>query len=123
MKGISFIILSMLMLSLASSPAVGTNLWPFMTNAGPMMLFTDEDLELFDRALSDALNTQEDGAVHSWKNPATESHGAVTPLRTFDDSGTTCRRTKIVNNAGGKSATFVFNFCKQADNTWQIVVK
>ena len=123
MKENSFIILSMLMLSLVSPPAAGTNLWPFMKNEGPMMLFTDEDFELFDRALSDALNKQEDGAAHSWKNPATESHGAVTPLRTFDDSGTTCRRTKIVNHAGGKSATFVFNFCKQADNAWQIVVK
>ena len=86
----------------------------------PLEAFSDEDRSLFRASIKDALEHKPDGATLDWKNPSTESSGSVTPINTFEDSGMTCRKARIVNRVGENVNESTFVFCRVSDGSWKI---
>lgn len=86
----------------------------------PLEEFSDEDQSLFRASLKDALEHKPDGATLDWKNPNSESSGSVTPISTFEDSGMTCRKARIVNRVAESVNESVFVFCRVSDGSWKI---
>lgn len=118
------IMLSLILSLLFSSYSVFSDNLRFLRHQeGPIAHFSDEDFELFKQALKTTLNEQQDKEISSWENIKTGASGTLKPLRTFNEEDTVCRRLLMANKAGGQSGKFVFNFCKQSDDTWKIVVK
>ena len=110
-------------LSLLSTVVLGDNLSFLRKNKGPIATYSDHDFETFKKTLWTTLNDNADGAANSWENTETGASGSFKPLRTFNDNGLVCRRLLIDNKANDLSARYVFNFCKQSDDSWKIVVK
>jgi len=86
----------------------------------PLEQFSDEDRSLFRASIKDALEHKADGATLDWKNPDTKSSGSITPISTFEDSGMTCRKARIVNRVGESVNESVFVFCRVSDGSWKI---
>ena len=86
----------------------------------PLAEFSDEDRALFRASIKDALEHQPDGATLDWKNPKTESSGSVTPVKTFEESGMTCRTARVVNRVGENVNESTFVFCRVSDGSWKI---
>ncbi len=103
---------------LLSLPASAVN-WNFLKFSA-VNQFTDQDWELLRQAGREALSNGADGDTEGWNNPETGAYGTIQPLNTKQSRGMTCRRTEIYNNAGGRSGTSRFNFCKQEDGTWRV---
>ena len=101
-----------------STPVLAVN-WGFLQYS-PTSHFTEQDWELLRQAGRQALENAADGDTEGWRNPDTGAFGTIQPLNTTQNQGRTCRRTELYNNAGGASGTSRFNFCKQADSTWQL---
>ena len=102
-----------------TGPVFASNLG-FLKDA-PITRFTGSDLELFNSNLRQALDQAADGDVRRWSNPDTGSAGDITVVRSYDQDGTRCRRTRISNQASGYSeARTDAVFCKQADGTWKV---
>lgn len=87
----------------------------------PISEFSEEDLSLFGKAHSEALEDRADGDTVSWKNPDTGASGTITPLKTDRIDGRECRLLRIINSAGGRTGDSRFWYCKQPDGLWKIV--
>lgn len=61
------------------------------------------------------------GVATSWSNPDSGNSGTVTPTKTYQSSGQTCREYTQTINVGGKNETAYGKACRQADGSWQIV--
>jgi surface antigen len=97
--------------------------WGFNTSFlrdAPLAYFTDTDWSMFKDTLYKALNEHADGAAAQWNNASSGSSGEVTPLKTRDVNGMTCRQTRIVNRAQGLNASGEYLLCKAADGEWTI---
>jgi hypothetical protein len=102
-----------------TGPVFASNLG-FLKDA-PITRFTGPDLELFNSNLRQALDQTADGDVHRWSNPQSGSAGEIALIRSYDQDGTRCRRTRISNQARGYSeAKTDAVFCKQPDGSWKV---
>jgi surface antigen len=90
-------------------------------DAAPIRNFTEADMHMFQSAVWDALDNSADGTITAWRNPETNASGRLKPLKTYQAQGTTCRRLQIANKAGDLNSNVAFNFCRQPDNSWQVV--
>lgn len=90
-------------------------------DAAPIRNFTEADVQMFQSAVWDALDNSADGNITAWRNPETDASGRLKPLKTYQARGTTCRRLQIANKANNLKSNVAFNFCKQPDNSWQVV--
>lgn len=107
-------------LSAAFAGAAPASNYSFLNDA-PASHFTDADLQLFEAAVTDALDHAPDGEVSGWSNPDTGASGRLKPLETYQSQGTTCRRLQIANRAGGAKSNVAFHFCRQPDQSWRVV--
>jgi surface antigen len=107
------------LLGTALGMAVHAAQWNWLRNA-PANYLTEEDWEILERRLEQALESGDDGDEVDWSNPATGHQGTLTPLDRFDADGTVCRNTRVFNTAGGVSNTGTYRFCRQADGSWKI---
>lgn len=115
--------LAPLLLVLALGAAAASALAQTMgfLNYSPVSYFNDEDWRVMQEAIRDAMENNPDGETRIWENPGTGHKGRITPLKTYQDFGTTCRRTRFFTEAGGTSGTSVFNLCKDAEqDAWKI---
>jgi len=95
--------------------------WLFLKEA-PIRFFSEQDRRLFKEAVQRTLEKVPDREISSWKNPATESAGAMKPIRTYQDNGKTCRTLEILNRAAGRTGQeIIVDFCKRADGNWKLV--
>lgn len=101
-----------------SAPLHASNL--FFAKDMPVSQMTDSDIEIMSAAIDETLSDVDDGAARHWKNPETDAGGTLTPLSTSEENGLLCRRLEIANQAKGKSARSVHQFCRQADGLWKI---
>jgi surface antigen len=99
--------------------AMAQNVLPF--GQGPLAAMTDADVKLMWSAIERSLDRNADGVAQEWRNPATGSHGAATPLDTKEVDGRPCRRLRIQNTAQGASGENTFTFCQQPYGAWKIV--
>jgi surface antigen len=106
-----------LVLGLAALPALASNVG-FMRNS-PIANMTKEDLEQMRAATQTALEQTADGGSYRWENSKTGASGVLTPLKTFERDGRTCRNLEIFNSARGFTGRTHYDFCKQPDGSWQ----
>lgn len=87
----------------------------------PSTYFTDKDWELLRGAVNDALANKKPGETVEWSNQSSGSHGTVTPLDSFEQFNTTCRRVRVSNEAHDIKATRVLGLCKDpGSGEWKI---
>ncbi len=110
---------TLVMWGLAASFSVSAVNWNFL-EFGAVNYFTDEDLEIFQQAIHDSLESVRDGEVKQWDNARSGAFGTLKPLSSYQAHGAPCRQMEIVNNVKQVSGTSRFDFCRQADGEWKI---
>ena len=113
-------------LAAVASPGVaatsGGNLG-FLKDA-PITRFTGADLQMFRSNVADALEQAADGDSRRWQNPKTGSSGEIALVKTFEQDGKRCRRTRIINRARGYAEAHTDAvFCKEADGRWKVLTQ
>jgi surface antigen len=102
----------------ALSPAFASNV-SFLEDAA-IGKMGEADIQLFLATLQETLDQQADGESRVWENPETQAGGSMTPLATFEQDGTTCRRLGLANRAQGVVGESEFLFCRQPDGSWKM---
>ena len=115
---LGFTILLALTTSLPFMPVDSAGLG-FLHNA-PARFFNDQDWRILKKAVNHTLEAVPDGKTRVWQNKATGSKGVLKPVKTYQHKGTKCRTLKILNEAAGRTAESVFDFCKQANDLWKL---
>jgi len=117
-KIISTAIFSFALLTL-SSGAHAFMTYEFLTDS-PQAYMKDADYKLLTQTLNDLLDNGKDGAIRSWKNPATHNAGSLKVLLSYHDGSLNCRRVGFLLKSANKLKTqSTFNLCK-IDNQWAI---
>jgi surface antigen len=79
----------------------------------------DADVALASRAVQRALETEPDGAVGRWADPASGHAGTVRPLRTFlTADGRVCRDYEETLAIDGRHASYRNTGCRAEDGSW-----
>lgn len=102
----------------AAVPASAQNVL-FMKDA-PYAHFTAEDHAIFNETLNDTLGHGAEGETRKWSNPKTRASGEMTPLKSFERDGRSCRTLSIKNKAKGLTGSAKYNFCKQDSGKWAL---
>jgi surface antigen len=87
----------------------------------PAGAFNDRDWALLNEAALDTLDNAEDGDTRTWKNEENGHNGRLTPTRTYQKYGTTCRSVRVFNEAGSFHATQMRDLCKDTEGQWKIL--
>ena len=111
-RGLLFLVL------VVAVPASAQNLL-FMKDS-PFAQFTEEDHGIFNETLNDTLSRAAQGETRKWSNPKTRASGEMTPLKSFDRDGRSCRTLSIKNKAKGLTGAAKYNFCKQDTGQWAL---
>ncbi|MBN9543277.1 MAG: glycine zipper 2TM domain-containing protein [Alphaproteobacteria bacterium] len=61
------------------------------------------------------------GETHEWANPDSNTHGYVTPTRTYKKNDRYCREYTQQIVVGGRTQEAVGRACRNADGTWQVI--
>ncbi len=105
----------LVLLPLCVTPLLAASGLSWMKNA-PARHFADADWALFSETLDKALN-QDTGM--DWANPKSGASGSITPVSSGEQNGMTCRKTRIINQAKGQSASSTYTFCQAPDGSWK----
>lgn len=81
---------------------------------------TAEDVDVLQNAARNALDYTEDGDPRRWENSETGAKGVLTPLSSFEQDGSFCRRLEMFAEVKEVSGRSVFVFCRQPDGTWRV---
>lgn len=101
-----------------SAPICAANVW--FASDMPISQMNEADLAIMSSAIERTLVDVVDGVTQRWSNPETNASGALTPLSTSEEGGMLCRKLEIANEAGGRTARSVFDYCRQADGSWKL---
>jgi surface antigen len=88
-----------------------------------MSNMTEQDMEVLLDTAQNVLDDGPDGEPQRWENKETGAKGVLTPLDSFEQDGSLCRRLEAFNEVGGASGRSVFVFCRQEDGNWLISSK
>jgi hypothetical protein len=105
-------------LAVLSAPLLAANLW--FARDMPISAMNDADLSIMSAAIEETLGKVPDGDTRDWSNPETGSGGTLRPLSTSEHDGNLCRRLEVSNQARGRSARSVHDYCRQADGSWRL---
>jgi surface antigen len=100
-------------------PAQAFNIYPLFRDT-PAERFDDRDIDLFLAAKSKALTEQPVGEPVQWENPATSAGGSITVVEELEAGGRPCKRLRVENRANGRSATGVWQYCREPDGRWEL---
>ena len=67
-----------------------------------------------------ALENYRSGQTARWANPDQGARGTVTPMRTYQSSGTHCREYRTSIEIGGQVETGIGTACRQPDGSWRL---
>ena len=99
--------------------AFGGNLG-FLKDA-PITRFNDEDREMFQTNLTEALEKDAEGNVRKWENPKSGSSGDIAILKRFTYDNKPCREVRFTNRVRGYTdATSKTVMCKESEGKWQV---
>lgn len=84
----------------------------------PVAKMAKEDLARFHSNLRAALGQDADGRTRRWEDPATGASGTLTPVSSYEQNGTTCRRLETVDTVQGVTGHSTFNMCTRAAGAW-----
>ena len=79
------------------------------------------DRERADRTTQQALENSQTGQVAQWSNPDSGHSGTITPIRTFQRDGRSCRDFKQAIYIDGKVQEATGVACRTPDGSWKIV--
>ena len=105
-------------LAAMSAPLLAANL--LFARDMPIAAMNDADLSIMSSAIEETLGSVPDGGSRDWSNPETGSGGTLRPLSTSEHDGTLCRRLEVSNQARGRAARSVLDYCRQADGSWRL---
>lgn len=88
--------------------------------ASPISRFSAADNRLLLGAIDKALSENADGAALAWKSDASPARGSVTPRRSFESGGMTCRDLLIATQYRSRSAQSMHTFCRDASGAWKL---
>ena len=108
----------LLVVFVMAMPALAQNVL-FMKDA-PYAHFTEDDHAIFNETLNDTLSHAAEGEIRKWSNPKTRANGEMTPLKSFERDGRSCRTLSIKNKAKGLTGSAKYNFCKQDTGKWAL---
>jgi len=77
----------------------------------------DKELAMKQAQLS--LEKSKTGQSSSWHNPDSGHSGTITPTRTYEEGGTTCREYRHDVMIGDDKEQVTGTACRQADGTWK----
>ncbi|MGD8934917.1 MAG: RT0821/Lpp0805 family surface protein [Thiogranum sp.] len=86
----------------------------------PAESFTEEDWQLLQHTVDQALNHSARGDRLTWENPASGNSGSVTNIGPSDRDGRKCIRLGIHNETERLSGNSVASFCRQDDGSWKM---
>lgn len=85
----------------------------------PVRRFNADDLRLMNEAIERALAAGGTGSPVRWANDRTPASGEVTPQRTFERNGRSCRDLRVLNRHGTLEATGIYTLCRE-DGQWKL---
>ena len=86
--------------------------------AGNML--DQRDKRMAAEAQQRALESAPTGKAVPWTNPDTGHQGTITPVRTYQSSGTYCREFQSNVTISGKSEKAYGTACRQPDGSWKV---
>ena len=93
------------------------------TAATPAPLYealTEDDIQLANQALRNALETALSGATFTWRNARTGHAGTVTPLSTYKArSGYWCRVYRETITIGSRTELYEETACRDREDVWR----
>ncbi|MBK3732300.1 outer membrane surface antigen [Azospirillum brasilense] len=107
-----------LALTLAAAAPAQAQFGLFLGGRGGVDL-TDEDWDLFRKALGDALTPMEAGRRTEWNNPKTGVRGDVTVQRVHERDGAPCGDVQA-NFIRRTVQPYTLTFCKMPNGRWAI---
>ena len=107
---------TVLTMLLAAGVAPAANL-RFLKDA-PASRFNAEDSKLFRAAFDKALTEAPDGTGVDWSNEKTGGRGRLTPVKTYEVKGASCRDLRIENSHSGRKAEGLYKFCRNRSGQW-----
>lgn len=80
------------------------------------------DMAYANSSTQNALEQTTTGTTSRWQNPDSGNSGAITPTRTYQNSGGQyCREFTQTVMIGGRNESATGTACRQPDGTWRIV--
>lgn len=104
---------------LTAPAAWAANTW-FIQDT-PLGNMTQEDRDLYQRTLDEALNSGTVGETKEWKNPVTGNLGSVKVIKDFSRQESACRRVETFAQTKALKNRARWNFCKQPSGEWKVV--
>jgi len=83
-------------------------------------LLDERDKRMAAESQKRALETIPAGQSVAWNNPDSGHSGSVTPIRTYQSSGTYCREYQQTVTIGGKQEQSYGTACRQPDGSWKV---
>ncbi len=114
-----------LLVFLAVAAGYGLAEWRLDERFAAFEAARQQDRELLEAAIDQALEKHLSGQVVAWRNPESGSHGEVVPVRTFKtEDGHWCREyRKIVVSESGKEEIHYGIACRDAGGGWRTRVQ
>lgn len=78
------------------------------------------DMNYYHQTSQNTLENLPTGKTGSWQNPDNGHSGTITPVKTYESSGTYCREYRQTVNVGGKQQEAYGTACRQPDGSWKI---
>jgi len=95
--------------------------WGVVTRDVRQRFVHEDDGQLADQTLIDALDNSADGTPILWKNPSTGHSGSVTPVRTYENrEGQRCRTFNETATVDGNTLESSGAACRLSDGSWEI---
>ena len=79
------------------------------------------DRQMMEKSSRQALEFSPSGNSVEWKNPDSGNSGAITPTKTFKESGRYCREYVQEVMIGGEKQKAYGKACRQPDGNWKII--
>lgn len=80
-------------------------------------LLTEDDAAMFHSMVELALDSQPDGYVLSWENPASGANGTL-QIASTENNEAYCREIALVRHAKGVTEQSAMQFCCEPNNQW-----
>ncbi len=79
----------------------------------------ESDVDLMERTLQLALDTNPDGQDRWWHNVMTGHYGSIVPIATYvTEHGVFCRDYRDIQTIGGRETVYVSRACRADDSSW-----
>jgi len=86
----------------------------------PMRFFTNEDMNLFQTTVDQALDETAAGDSRQWANTTSGSAGEIRVVNDFTENDLSCRRLSITNRTKQTEGRSVVETCK-VDGVWKVL--